>query len=653
MISWESQLIDRIHPDVAPLLAVEDADGLFRSDKVTRLLADRGADVVLFDDPLMFRYFYEAEMRSRLEAGEPCCYVIVLDEHPEGFRRLPADVYQACRKLEVALGDVFPKLSRKVLKELEPMILSRLWEKKDQIPGHTLSDRETADLILRLGFRIEPTLIEDFTDLIRYLTELHFNGQHLPEAIVARLEQIGASITGKPSNIGEIIRVPARFWEFMQVEWETWLVGEDKLKDRLHDRVPFEDNRIRVFVDNLFTEGFLSPVTLPPSCSKLPVEWCRIGVADQSAKLASNVLIQQREALAKTLPDEDASYQDWLRFANRYSSHVAAWFAADRPQAKTAEFWDQFWLPMDKQFQQWVVRNLDGLHNLPPTRPVVTHHIPKFLARKVSAGDKVVLLVLDGLSFSQWKLLKPELDSAHDDILIGEDLCFTLLPSITNVCRQAIYSGELPIYFEKTIARTDTDGKRWKSWWDGALPRVTRGHHLVVQGQHSDLSVVFDAISQAPQALGITVTMPDEMMHGATLGWRGLLDQLRLWASHSFLKEVVSESLRAGYKVFLTADHGNLEAVGTGSPSEGVLVDRCGQRVRIYQDPTLRDHSASALQTKAMPWHSKILPQNFLPLIHTGRGAFTTPGDVLVCHGGASLDELVVPFIEFSRARLA
>ncbi len=118
-------------------------------------------------------------------------------------------------------------------------------------------------------------------------------------------------------------------------------------------------------------------------------------------------------------------YQDWLRFANRYSSHVAAWFSADRPQEKTAEFWDQFWTPMDKQFQQWVVRNLDGLHNLPPTRPVVTHHIPKFLARKVSAGDKVVLLVLDGLSFSQWKLLKPELDSAHDDILIGEDLCFT------------------------------------------------------------------------------------------------------------------------------------------------------------------------------------------------------------------------------------
>lgn len=651
MTTWESHLTEKIHPDIAPLWAVADADGLFRSDKVSRLLTERGADIVLFDDPLMFRYFYEAEMRPSLEGGRPCCYVIVLAEHPDGFRRLPADVYEACRKLEVALGDVFPRLSSSVVRELEPTIFARLWEKRELIPNHTLSDKDTADLILRLGYRIEPTLIEGFADLIRHLIELHFSGLRLPQSIVARIEQICATIPGKPLNLGELLREPARFWEFMQSEWETWLVGEHKLKDRLHDGVLFADNRIRVLVDNLFTEGFLSPITLPSTYRKLPAEWCRVGVADPSTKFATGDLIDQREALAKTLPDDDASYQDWLRFANRYSSHVAAWFSADRPQEKTVEFWDQFWTPTDQQFQQWVVRNLDGLHNLPPTRPVAVHHIPKFLARKVSAGDKVVLLVLDGLSFSQWKLLKPELDKAHDDILISEDLCFTLLPSITNVCRQAIYAGELPLYFEKTIARTDTDGRRWKAWWDGALPRSTKSQHLNVQGQPSDLNAFHEALSAAPQALGMTVTMPDEMMHGATMGWRGLFDQLRLWASHSFLKEVISTSLSAGYKVFLTSDHGNLEAVGTGSPSEGVLVDRCGQRVRVYQEPTLRDHSAAAMEAKAIPWHSKLLPHNYLPLIHTGRGAFATSGKLLVCHGGASLDELVVPFVEFSRAR--
>lgn len=650
MITWESQLIDRIHPDIASLWAVEDADGLFRSDKVTRLLAERGADIVLFDDPLMFRYYYEAEMRQRLEEGQACCYVIVLDENPDGFRRLPADVYEACRKIEVALGDVFPKLSRKVLRDLEPGILARLWEKRDQMPAHTLSDRETADLVLRLGYRIEPSLIEGFADVIRHLIEIHFNGWHLTEAVTMRLDQICAGIPGKPGNLGELIREPARFWEFMQSEWQAWLAGKDTVRDQLCDRVPFEDNRIRVYVDNLFTEGFLRPIHLPATSKKLPEAWCRIGVVDKSEKASTQDLVQQREDLAGKIPNEDAPYQDWLRFASRYSSHVAAWFSADRPPDGTMDFWERLWMPIDKGFHGWLKRCFEGLHNLPPTRPVVTHHIPKFLARKVSSGDKVLLLVLDGLSLSQWKLIRPDLDAVYDDIVIGEDACFTLLPTITNVCRQAIFAGELPIYFERSISRTDTDGKRWRSWWDGALARPVKSHHLIVQGQQSELGVVLEAISAGSQALGMTVTMPDDMMHGSTMGWRGLLDQLRLWVSHGFLKSIVSSALQAGYRVYLTADHGNLEAVGTGSPSEGALADRCGQRVRIYSDSTLRDSSSSKMQDRSLPWQSAMLPQNFLPLIHTDRGAFTTVGNNLVCHGGASLDEMVVPFVEFSRA---
>jgi hypothetical protein len=48
-------------------------------------------------------------------------------------------------------------------------------------------------------------------------------------------------------------------------------------------------------------------------------------------------------------------------------------------------------------------------------------------------------------------------------------------------------------------------------------------------------------------------------------------------------------------------------------------------------------------------WDTKNLPESMLPVLHRGRGAFAPKGDRLVCHGGASLDELIVPFIEFSR----
>ena len=261
-----------------------------------------------------------------------------------------------------------------------------------------------------------------------------------------------------------------------------------------------------------------------------------------------------------------------------------------------------------------------------------------------------MLLVLDGLSLSQWKVLKPMLDTADDNILADEGGCFTLPPSLTNVCRQAIYSGELPIYFEKSIGRTDMDDRRWKTWWDGALAKPVKSHHVMVPGHPSDVTKILDALAGEPQALGVTVKMPDDMMHGATMGWRGLHEQLRVWLGQGFLKSVVSAALAAGYKVFLTSDHGNLEAIGTGSPSEGVLAERRGERARIYTDPTIRKNSVASLKGKAFPWDTKILPQNYLPLIYAGRGAFATEGQLLVCHGGASLDEMVVPFIEFSFA---
>lgn len=130
MSSFEEHLIAKIHPEVSPLWAVADSDGLFRNDEVDRLLVQRGAEVLIYDDPMAFRFRYEHQIRPRLESGDPGCHVIVVNPGPDGLRCLPADIYSASRHIDVALGDLFPTLSRKVLRELEPAILSSLWQKK-------------------------------------------------------------------------------------------------------------------------------------------------------------------------------------------------------------------------------------------------------------------------------------------------------------------------------------------------------------------------------------------------------------------------------------------------------------------------------------------------------------------------------------------
>jgi hypothetical protein len=175
--------------------------------------------------------------------------------------------------------------------------------------------------------------------------------------------------------------------------------------------------------------------------------------------------------------------------------------------------------------------------------------------------------------------------------------------------------------------------------------------HNNVEGRESDLDVLLAALDGGNRAVGMTIRMPDEIVHGAKQGWRSIIGELRLWSRGRFLRELIQAVLDAGFELYVTSDHGNIEAIGEGSPSQGVLVDRSGQRVRIYKDETILNNTVSELGERAFRWDGKLLPAGYMPLMHRGRGAFVQKGQSLVCHGGTSLDELVIPFIEISKSK--
>ena len=107
--------------------------------------------------------------------------------------------------------------------------------------------------------------------------------------------------------------------------------------------------------------------------------------------------------------------------------------------------------------------------------------------------------------------------------------------------------------------------------------------------------------------------------------------------------------LDSGFAVFLTSDHGNVEAEGLGRPSEGALADIRGERARIYSDPALRLR-VKARFPGAMEWPAIGLPEDCLALLAPSRSAFVREGERIVGHGGLSLEEVVVPVVEIKRA---
>ncbi len=141
--------------------------------------------------------------------------------------------------------------------------------------------------------------------------------------------------------------------------------------------------------------------------------------------------------------------------------------------------------------------------------------------------------------------------------------------------------------------------------------------------------------------------MVDEIVHGAVLGKEGVAKLIETWCNSGFLTRLFSLLLDKGFHVYLTADHGNVEAIGQGRPKQGDAPEQRGERVRIYRSETLAAESA-ATNANTYRLHTPGLPANFLPLFATGRGAFMPSGEHAVVHGGISVEELIVPFVKIS-----
>ena len=87
---------------------------------------------------------------------------------------------------------------------------------------------------------------------------------------------------------------------------------------------------------------------------------------------------------------------------------------------------------------------------------------------------------------------------------------------------------------------------------------------------------------------GIVVDMIDEIVHGATLGKRGIAPaRLRSGADTGFVERLFCLLAEHGYRIYLTADHGNVEAEGIGRLSQGVVSELRGERVRTYRSDAL------------------------------------------------------------------
>lgn len=661
MSSWRDAILNDFVPNVSKLTLVADPDCLLTEEKLALELRGRGFDLIEFSDPVEFRYAYESKYRSIWDRGEHTDLVVVLRLQDAELESLPYDLLQAGRKLSFNLGDLFPNLSYPVIEKLDRSLLDSLFEAQRKSPPDRMGDNATKDFILRHVFGIAAELIGGEVELLRALLRLHYGKLQIPLMLAERLIQVLKGHDGfKAWPLSEIVPDDEAFFAFLQERWPLFLsrlgsahqVREDSpeygLKYPGPDRLPFDHQDIKVYIDNLFLEGKLTPV----EAKGIEVDagsWVRSGIATSGVDDDELRISRLFGLVEKELPTAEARYSDWTAFALKWAelSSLVHCGNSIEYQTRLREIGDA----LNTIFAAWLTDHYSSLINLPPTNPAMLHHVPRRLARDIedSGSSRAALIVVDGLALDQWVTIRQLLQKQDANLVMRESATFAWIPTLTSVSRQSIFSGKPPLYFPSSINSTNSEEKLWQQFWEGhGLSRLDVAYQRGL-GDGDAVGVLDSAIHPGKtKVVGLVVDKVDKIMHGMQLGAAGMHNQIKQWCHAGFLSAMVGQLLDYGYEVWLTADHGNIQCDGKGRPSEGVIAETRGERVRVYPTPELRAQVAGAFPF-AHEWQPVGLPADYFPLVAGGRDAFVNPGDAIVGHGGVAIEEVIVPLVKFER----
>lgn len=481
----------------------------------------------------------------------------------------------------------------------------------------------------------------------RHLISLHYRNTELPEDLINYLsERLQSKEFFQAVNGRELLAGSTEFWNFLQAQWKLFV--QDKIAGTNNARVPFEHNDIKVYVDNLFIEGILNPIDRPGGVDMLP-GWAKVGIKGFTEENQEDRLVLLVQKLDGILSRENLTYQQWLDLAPVLAEAKAVRYEAEgNLSGDLVARFDDVHKQLSNYFQDWVLHKYGSLSNLPYTKvPVMVHHIPRYLGYRgrKEGWQKLALVVIDGLAWDQWVLVRKHLTS-DGRLRFQEGASFAWVPTMTSVSRQSIFAGEPPRYFKDSLFTTNKEEKLWQRFWVNEGYKVFNIKLEKGLGNGNSLEKLKPLLAKPKiKVLGLVVDKVDKMMHGQQLGTKGMHQDINLWMQDGYLKRLLDSLLENGFEVFITSDHGNVAAVGQGKLDQGVTVDSKGERFRIYQNPEFLKEAKE--KTKSIEWPNVYgLPDDVHVLLAERETAYIAEGKSVVSHGGISIEEIIVPFIK-------
>ncbi len=305
--------------------------------------------------------------------------------------------------------------------------------------------------------------------------------------------------------------------------------------------------------------------------------------------------------------------------------------------------------------------------------PIMSNHLFQFkVLPQVEKGTPVFFILIDNLRYDQWKAIQPIF--AESFRVLEEETFYSILPTATQYCRNAIFAGLLPIDIEKQFPQQwknddDEGGKNMfeEEFFKAQLKRLKkediRFSYNKITNHHDGQQLVSNIHNLLQNDLNIIVyNFVDMLSHARTemevlkelasdeASYRSIT---KSWFEHSPLNQALKKIADKNLKIVLATDHGS---VRVNTPHKVIGDKQTTTNLRYKHGRNLNYENRDVLAFKDPK-------EAGLPVPNVNSSFIFAKEDGFLCypnnynhyvnyykntfqHGGISLEEMIVPIIK-------
>jgi hypothetical protein len=609
MSNWIDKYKTLVISSHKPHVIVADVDKLFQYHELQEAFESEEFRILKASSPLEVRLLFELNVRN----SNARCLIVA----PSQYNPLP-DIELVCNFQKIGLADLFPNLDAKAIQGLSFNALSVLSNIRQY---ETLGHEKTIRFLLENLYSVDFDSLTNskakervLNALISVFLEKNGINQPIRRFLTGYVKPYFPDLVSQDLSKESLIR-------FIQTEWLKFLSGDSQLN--------FNEPLISKSLGFLFSFELIKPVKVSPEKYEAIPKALRIGAyIDEKGNNDEDLL-----ALVAYLSDQCEIIEDvadqWFKLVHVLAQAYIRVLNSTNEIAKKEYFRAEDRL--NNRFQRFIDSNYGSLFSLSGNRkPTVVTRVLEHLNARPS--KRKALIVIDGMNYWQWTILNSVLKV--QSTAASASLAF--IPTITAWSRQAIFRGDKPVQDGKAF----NEAKLFSTYWiNKGFPEHQVDFVRFGVDSHFDVNSLHDDV----RIIGLLCKDLDDIMHGAILGDEQLRVSTEQWIRKSEIVSLVSKLQTSGFEIFITSDHGNIQASGvrnlTTKEKFGAL-SRSKRFVHFDNDVLANDFMATNNDFN--------FGRRGLSLYLRNREALTLEGKQVITHGGSHLWEVLVPFITIS-----